>query len=220
MTPFQNTAPRPTAAAYLRVSTAEQTCDSQRHDLAQLAAARGLDIVEVFEETASGAATHRQEYDRMREAAHQGRFNVLLVWAIDRLSRRGMVDALQAVIDLDRAGVEVVSYRESWLTMQGPVRELLVGVFGWVAAQERAQLVARTRAGMERARRQGIRVGRPRAHVNEHVARDMKRQGMSLRAIAKKLGCGASTLHRLLAEPPPAPEAAVSAAFQNRPVSG
>ena len=61
----------------------------------------------------------------MRKAAHRGRFKSLVVWSLDRL-HRSMVRAIQAVLELDRLGVQVVSVREPWLDTTGPVRSLLV----------------------------------------------------------------------------------------------
>ena len=124
--------------------------------------------------------------------------DILLVWALDRLGRRGMAESLQAVTELDELGVEVVSFREPWLSMTGPTRDLLVGVFGWVAQQERSQLVARTKAGIERARRQGKMIGRPRVQVDLDEARVLRDRGLSVRETARRLGIGASTLCRLL----------------------
>jgi DNA invertase Pin-like site-specific DNA recombinase len=109
-----------------------------------------------------------------------------------------MVGNLQAVLELDRRGVEVVSVREPWLDTGGPVRPLLVAIFSWVAEQERAQIIARTNAGLERARRKGIRLGRPRRRLDVALARSLKKGGASLRAIAKQLKVPTTTLHRAI----------------------
>lgn len=139
------------AAMYLRVSTDEQNTDNQRPELEQLARARNVEVVAPYEEHAS-AAKARPRFEAMTNDAHRGAFDVLLLWALDRLGR-SMVGNLQAVLELDRRGVQVFSVREPWLDTGGPVRPLLVAIFSWVAEQERAQLVARTKAGIERARR-------------------------------------------------------------------
>jgi putative DNA-invertase from lambdoid prophage Rac len=152
--------------------------------------------VAVFEEKAS-AVKHRPEFEKMRLAAHEGRFDVLLVWSLDRLGR-SMVGNLQTVLELDRVGVHVVSMREPWLDMTGPVRSLLVGIFGWVAEQERLQLVSRVRAGIERARREGKRLGRPPADVDLDEALRLRHRGVSIRDTARKLGVGSSTMHRII----------------------
>ena len=119
-------------ALYLRVSGGPgQTTDNQRPELLQLARARGLDIVAVYDEVGS-AVKQRAAYDKMTLAAHRGEFDVLLVWSLDRFGR-SMVGNLQAVLDLDHVGVQVVSVREPWLDTSSPVRSLLVAIFSWVA---------------------------------------------------------------------------------------
>ena len=110
------------AALYLRVSSMDkQTIECQRPEVEQLARARGLHVVSVYEEQAS-AAKHRPEYEKMLRDAKKGSFNVLIVWAIDRFGR-SMTRNLGDVLELDRIGVQVVSVRESWLDTGGPVRE-------------------------------------------------------------------------------------------------
>jgi putative DNA-invertase from lambdoid prophage Rac len=193
----QNTEASVRAALFVRVSTDLQTVTNQKPDLVQLCRTRGFEIVSVYEETGSAVAKKRPMFDKMRLAAHRGEFDVLVVWAIDRLGR-SMIGNMQAVLDLDRLGVKVISVRESWLDMGGPVRDLLVAIFSWVASQERAQLIARTRLGMERARREGKRIGRPPVEVDIARALELRAQGLSIRRIARELRVGASTVHRAL----------------------
>jgi DNA invertase Pin-like site-specific DNA recombinase len=195
MPPSAGTA-RPKAIIYLRVSTQEQTVENQKPELLQIAEARGFQVVEVIEETAS-AAKRRPGFETVLQKAHQGKCNVLIVWALDRLGR-SMAGNLQTVLELDRLGVQVVSMREPWLQMDGPVRTLLIAVFSWVAEQERRRIGERTVVGLERARRKGVKLGRPQAHINISYARQLRAQGMSIREVARRLGVGASTLHKAL----------------------
>jgi hypothetical protein len=74
----------------------------------------------------------------------------------------------------------------------------LIAIFGWLAQQERERLIERTKAGLERARRQGRRIGRPRAHVDVAKALALRGEGKSIRQAASVLGVGAATLHRAL----------------------
>lgn len=134
---------------------------------------------------------------RLRVAAHRGEFDVLVVAAIDRLGR-SMSANVQAILDLDRLGVEVVSVREPWLSTAGPVRSLLVAIFSWVAEQERLTIISRTKAGMARARREGKHIGRPPVAIDMPLAIRLREEGLSVRATAKRLGVGASTLHRAM----------------------
>ncbi len=184
------------AAIYARVSTAEQSTDNQLPDLEALAFRRGFDIVRVFSENVSAVKT-RPEFDAMIAEAHRGKFEVLLVWSLDRL-HRSMVGALQTVLDLDRRGVQVVSYKEPWLDTGGPVRSLLIGIFGWVAEQERLRIGDRTRAGLERARRRGVRLGRPRVDLDMDRLLALRAGGMSMSRVASELGVSVGKVHEVL----------------------
>lgn len=187
-------------ATYVRVSTDEQTSANQVPEVEQVAAARG-DVVARYEETGS-AAKHRPAYERMLRDARRGAFDVLVIWAIDRFGRN-MVGNLNDLLELDRVGVQVVSVRETWLDTSGPTRMLLVAVFSWVAEQERARLIERTKAGMRRAARQGTKSGKPigRAplHVDVDRARELMAEGESQRGAARTLGVTLATLQRALA---------------------
>jgi putative DNA-invertase from lambdoid prophage Rac len=186
------------AALYFRVSGGPgQTTENQKPEVLQLARSRSYDIVAVYDEVGS-AVKQRAAYDKMMLAAHRGEFSCLIVWSIDRFGR-SMIGNVQAVLDLDRLGVEVVSVREPWLDTSGPVRQLLVAIFSWVAAEERRRLIERTKCGLERARREGKQIGRPRARVDLNEARAHLAKGLSMPKTARKLGVGTSTLHRLLA---------------------
>jgi putative DNA-invertase from lambdoid prophage Rac len=185
------------AALYLRVSTGMQETENQRPDILQVVRTRGLEIVQIFDEKMS-AAKERPEFKKMLLAAHRGSFDCLVIWSLDRFGR-SMVGNLQAVIELDRIGVQVISVREQWLDTSGPVRSLLIAIFSWVAEQERLRISERTKAGLERARRQGKQIGRPKATINMPVALALRDRGLSIRQMARELKIGASTLHRLLA---------------------
>lgn len=122
-----------TAALYCRVSTDRQTATNQVDEVRRLAAARGYEPV-IYEEVES-AAKARPVLDRMLTDVRAGRVQAVAVWALDRL-HRSMVGSIQTVLELDRLGVPVLSVRETWLDTSGPVRPLLVAIFGWVAEQE------------------------------------------------------------------------------------
>ena len=175
------------AILYVRVSTGEQTNENQAHELAKLAAQRGWLVIGRIEETVSGAAAARPGLARVLELAHKGAVDVVAVWALDRIGR-SMHATIRTVLELERAGVELVSMREAWLDTSGPVRSLLVAIFGWVAQQEREQLSARTRAGLERAKRSGAKLGRPTRMPHETAARALLEQGKSVRTVARELG--------------------------------
>lgn len=190
------TATKP-CAVYLRISTDRQTVANQAADVRQLALARGYEPV-LYEEVES-AAKARPVLDGMLADVRAGRVQAVAVWALDRL-HRSMTGAINTVLELDRLGVPVLSVREGWLDTTGPVRPLLVAIFGWVAEQERTRLIERTKAGLERARREGKRLGRlPAPAAKVAAALERVRQGTSIREAAKAEGLNRETVRRAVA---------------------
>jgi DNA invertase Pin-like site-specific DNA recombinase len=188
------------AALYIRVSTDRQAAENQVAELRQLAAARGFEPV-IYEEVES-AAKARPVLDKLLADARGGRVRAILVWALDRL-HRSMIGSIQTVLECDRIGVPVVSLREPWLDTSGPVRPLLVAIFGWVAEQERARLIERTKAGIERARRHGTKSGKPigrppTSPILLHAAADLVAAGSTIAAAARSKGVDRGTLRKFL----------------------
>lgn len=180
-------------AVYLRVSTDRQQTENQQPQVEQLARQRG-EIVARYEEAAS-SKKRRPEYERMLRDAKRGKFDVLVIWAIDRFGR-SMVGNLQDITELDRIDVRVVSVCEPWMDTSGPTRPLLVAIFSWVAEQEHARIVERIHAGLATARRKGKRLGRPRTRIDLDEVERHRSAGLSVRATAEAMGLTLSTLQR------------------------
>jgi putative DNA-invertase from lambdoid prophage Rac len=184
-------------AVYLRVSTERQTVDNQREEVERMVVARGFEPV-VYEEIES-AAKPRPVLDRLMADASAGRVRAVAVWALDRM-HRSMTGAINTVLELDRLGCHVMSVREGWLDTSGPIRPLLVAIFGWVAQQERERLIERTVAGLQRARRAGKHIGRPPTSiVLLRAAQELVERGVSLAAAARAKGISRRSLQRHLA---------------------
>lgn len=150
------------AVIYSRVSTNEQSMDNQVPVLEAWARQRGLELVEVYQEAESAWRNgHQRELARLIDNARKRKFDIVLVWALDRLSREGAAAILNLVNSLGQYGVRVFSYQESWTEAPGPVADLLYAITGWVAKMESERRSERTKAGMERAARQGKQIGRP-----------------------------------------------------------
>lgn len=186
------------AAIYVRVSTEKQTTENQLPALARMAKARGFAPAEVavYKEIESGSKK-RPILEELVADAKRGKFTTVFVWALDRLGRGGALEALSLLADLDRSGVGVVSHQEAWLdtSKENPLRDVLVAFSATIAKMERTRLVERTRAGIERARAEGKKLGRPKAdplRINSAAA--MVKEGATLRDAAKKWGVGVSTL--------------------------
>ncbi len=162
------------AALWVRVSSGDQNPANQVAQLEAWAAHRGLVVVATYglQESAWKGA-HRKLLEEVLADARADRFEVVLVWALDRLSREGPLATLQLVDRFGRLGVQVLSHQEPWTEASGELRDLLLAVVGWIARWESHRRSERTRAGLARARAEGKHLGRPMG------ARDRKRRRRS-----------------------------------------
>jgi putative DNA-invertase from lambdoid prophage Rac len=149
-------------AIYSRVSTGGQDVENQNLALRQWAEQRNLQVAGVYQEEESAwRGGHQRELARLFRDAQRGRFQVVLVWALDRLSREGPLAILTLVHRLARCEVKVLSYQEAWTEAPGELAEILYAITGWVARMESRRLSERTKAGLARAATQGHYPGRP-----------------------------------------------------------
>lgn len=151
-------------ALYARVSKNDDSQDPQNqiNPLRDFAKALGGEIVFEYVDLASGSNGDRQGFLRMLEDADKRKFDLLLIWSLDRLSREGIRNTLGYMERLKRSGIALKSLQESWLdTRDEGLGQLLLAIFSWVAQQERKRIVERTKAGLKRAKRQGKKLGRP-----------------------------------------------------------
>ena len=188
------------AVLYMRVSTLYQHPESQLHDLRQMALQRGYEIVQEYTDRISGAKARRPGLDQMMTDARRGRFDVVLVWASDRIAR-SVKHFLDVLDELTRIGVEYVSFREQ-IDTGGPLGRAIVIIIGAVAELERNLIIERVRAGMRRARLEGQRIGRvPLVLDNVAIQQDRER-GQSIREIAKGHRISTATVQRVLRKQP------------------
>ena len=150
------------AAIYLRVSTTEQEPANQLPALEALAQRLGAEVVGIYQENETAwRAGDQFELVRLMEDAHKGKFDIVLIWALDRLTREGPSAILRIIDSFKRRGIKVISYQEPWTEAPGELGDLLYAITGWVARMESQRRSERTKAGLERVRREGRRLGRP-----------------------------------------------------------
>jgi DNA invertase Pin-like site-specific DNA recombinase len=184
------------AALYLRVSTLDQHPETQLHDLRGLAAQRSFAIVEEYTDRISGARAKRPGLDQLLADARRGKFDVVLVWAFDRIAR-SVRHFLELLDELNHLEVEFVSFREN-VDTGGPLGRAMIIIIGAISELERNLIVERVRAGMRRARLEGRRLGRPPLEVDrEAVLRDRAR-GLSLTELAKTHRISRASVVRIL----------------------
>jgi DNA invertase Pin-like site-specific DNA recombinase len=148
----------------------------------------------------------------MRDAAMR-RIDLVVFWALDRLTREGPLKTLLYLEQLAGSGVKFKSFTEPMLDTTTPVGELLIPILAWVAKQERQRISDRTRAGLETARRKGKTLGRPRVAVDAAKVETLRSAGASIRRISKAVGCSVGTIHSFLCSKNGSESQAVSALF-------
>ncbi len=149
---------------YCRVSKNDESQDPQNQlvPLRDYAKALGGEVVQEYIDLASGGSGDRVNFLKMFDDADKRKFDLVLVWALDRLSREGISNTLGYLERLKRSGIALKSLQENWLdTSNEGLGQLLLAIFSWVAKEERARIVSRTKAGLERAKREGKKLGRP-----------------------------------------------------------
>jgi len=135
----------------------------------------------------------------MFDDASQRRFDILLFWSLDRLSREGVLETLQHLQRLTSYGIAWRSFTEQYLDSSGIFRDAVIGILAVIAKQERIRRSERTIAGLQKARRQGRILGRPRVAVDRDLIMQLRAEGRSWGEIEKETGVARSTAQRVVA---------------------
>ncbi len=184
------------AAIYMRVSTVDQHPESQRIDLEAMAQQRGYEIVQRYTDRITGTRARRPGLDQMMADARRGQFDVVLVWACDRLAR-SVRHFLEVLDELNRLNLEFISFREQ-LDTGGPLGRAVVVIIAAIAELERSLIVERVRSGMRRAKLEGRRLGRPPLAIDrEALVRD-RVHGFSFGQLARMHAISKSSVIRAL----------------------
>ena len=182
---------------YVRVSTGSQTVENQERELLAHCQRQGWQVFKVYrDEGFSGAVADRPGLKEMLADARQGRFNLLVVWKIDRLAR-SISHLLEVLTELKGLGIGFVSLTEAINTETAQGR-MIANFLGSIAEFERELVVERVKSGMARASAAGVRIGRPRAGFDVAEAIRQKQAGQSWSQDAKAVGASSATVRRIV----------------------
>ena len=188
-------------AIYARVSTTDQSTDSQLLDLRQYVRERGWNIYrEYVDEGISGTKDSRPALNELMDDAKKRRFDVVLVWRFDRFAR-STKHLILALEEFKNLGIDFVSYQEN-IDTSSPLGSAIFTIISAVAQLERDIIAERVKAGLRRAKENGKKLGRPRVKVDAQEILRMRSQGLSLRAIAEATGISRTTVADLLSSSP------------------
>jgi DNA invertase Pin-like site-specific DNA recombinase len=191
------------AAIYTRVSTTDQHPEMQEQELRDYVARRNWTIHRIYSDKVSGAVEKRPGLDALMEDCRRRNVDVVVVWKFDRFARslKQLLNALELFREL---GIGFVSCTEA-IDTSLPHGEMLFQIIGAIAQWERSLIVERVKAGLQHARQQGKRLGRPslrelKPTEIKQLKNERKRNRVPFRELAKKFGCSVWTAHRICEE--------------------
>jgi DNA invertase Pin-like site-specific DNA recombinase len=175
-------------ALYLRVSKGDgsQTTENQWLQLRKFVEEQHWAIFKEYQDHESagpltdGKSDDRSQFKQMMADAQRRKFDVLVFWALDRFTRDGAFVTLTYLNQLSSWGVAYRSYQEQYLDTVGIFKEAVIAILAVIAQQERLRIRERVKAGVERARANGVRVGvrtnvnRPPGMKNGYAALDLR----------------------------------------------
>ena len=187
-------------AIYARVSTTNHGQDAslQTREMRQFAEARGWTLADEYvDQGVSGAKDSRPELNPLMADAKRRRFDVVLVWKLDRFGRslRHLVNALA---EFESLNIAFVSLSDN-LDLSTASGRLMFNIIGAMAEFERALIQERVKAGIRNALAKGRRIGRPRVAVDAAKIAALRASGLSWRTIERELGLSVRTARRFAA---------------------
>ena len=184
-------------AIYARVSTEGQSVGLQVTDLREYVVRRGWHLHgEYLDEGVSGTRESRPALNNLMNDAKQRKFDILLVWKIDRFGR-SLKHLVNSLAELESIGIAFVSFRDS-LDLSSPAGRLMAQLLGAISEFERSLITERVRAGIRNAKNKGKRLGRPPLVLDSGRIDRLRASGASLRAISEQLGVSLGSVHRAL----------------------
>ncbi len=188
-------------AIYARVSTDKQTCENQLIELRAVAERCGYNIVQEFVDSGISGAKGRADrpaLDAMMKASNQRKFDMILVWSIDRLGR-SLQNLVELLNDLQSMKVDLMFLQQGMDTSTSSGR-MMFSIFGALAEFERNLIRERVVAGQNRAKARGVKMGRP-SKMNDGLRSAiqlLRENGMGIKQIAKEVGVGVGTVYASL----------------------
>jgi DNA invertase Pin-like site-specific DNA recombinase len=193
------------AALYARTSTSDQTCENQLRDLRAVAQQRGWHVIQEFIDAGvSGAKHSRPALDHLVDDVRHGRLDVVAVAGLDRLGR-STTHVLALLEEFSANGVEFISLREG-VDSRSAAGKLVLSILASVAELERELIRDRVRAGLRRAKAQGVKLGRKPVQVDRAaIVYDHRVRNLSQRELVAKYGASKGTVSRILKAAPQTP---------------
>lgn len=186
-------------AIYSRVSKDTSDNTNQLLLLREYCQKMNYSIFSEYVDVISGAKENRPAFKEMMAHASKRKFDLVLFFALDRLTREGTRKTIQYLQMLDDYGVSYKSYTEQYIDSSGIFKDVIIALLSTLAKQERVRISERVKAGLEKSRQQGRIGGRPTLEETKiNKIAKMKSTGMSIMAISKELRISRGTIYQYL----------------------
>jgi DNA invertase Pin-like site-specific DNA recombinase len=184
------------AALYVRVSTLDQHPETQLHDLRQMAAQRGFEVLKQYTDRIGGAKARRPAWDRLLADARNRNFDVIMVGALSDVAC-SVKQCLSVLDQLNQFGIGFVSCRPD-IDTTGELGQGITALISALSQLQRTLLGEAVKAGMRRSRLEGVRLGRAPLNVNRVEIVEDRALGLSLTDVAKKHGVSRGLVCRIV----------------------
>jgi DNA invertase Pin-like site-specific DNA recombinase len=192
----------PMYACYCRVSSRRQKNDSQKAEIGRWLTSHRIksSAVQWFEDRESGKSLKRPAFNRMQKAIFDGEVDTVVVWKLDRISRR-QHEGVGLLADWCERGIRVVVVTQQ-IDLSGAVGRMVASVLFGLAEIELEYRRERQEAGIKVAKQRGVYRGRQQGttKASPHRAQDLRGRGLTVREIATALGVSDRTAFRYLSE--------------------
>lgn len=189
------------AALYARVSTQDkgQDPEMQLYHLRNYVKNRGFEVYkEYVDHGISGTKDNRPALNELMNDAHKKHFDLVLVWRFDRFGR-SLPHLVRALEEFNHLGIDFISYSEN-IDTSSPMGKAMFAIIGAFAQYQRDVIVDNVKGGLERARANGKKLGRPKTKVTLEQIQKIRAQGLSIRKTAKKLKIAKATVEKILGQ--------------------
>ena len=186
---------------YVRVSTDKQTTENQINALREVAERSRYDIVKIYSDSGISGSKGREDrpglQEMMKDAINR-KFEIVMCWSIDRLGR-SVTHLIEIMNELNELKIDMFFSQQS-IDTQTSSGKMIFGIFSSLASFEREMIRDRVMAGLDRARKNGVKLGRP-SSVNDGIRNAvliLKDRGVGVRETCRKLGIGCATYYNLV----------------------
>jgi DNA invertase Pin-like site-specific DNA recombinase len=186
---------------YVRVSTTKQTVENQIQVLKEYSDRCGYQITQIYSDNGISGSKGRQDrpgLDQMMKDGVQRKFEMVLVWSVDRLGR-SVSDLVQIMKEFNELKIDLYFNQQSIDTSTSSGR-MVFGIFGCISEMERNLISERVTVGLQRAVSQGKKLGRP-TKMNDgmkNAVKLLREKGMGIKQISKQLQIGIGTVYSVL----------------------